>query len=137
MFFLTLSNINIDFLNWELWWRTYTTQKTLLTTRSIELMGKKQFVTIALNPEYETFVVYISSFSSTLLDINVYLSHRPQIAGLIAGKAISKVFIKYTNFVDVLFPNLASELFEHTKINNHAIELVNTNGFIKLSKSFI
>ena len=40
--FLTLSGADIDFLNWEFRWRTYTTKKALPTTRRVELVGKKE-----------------------------------------------------------------------------------------------
>ena len=80
--FLTLSSADIDFSGWELKWKTYTTEKVLLITRRVKLVGKKKFAAIALNPEYETYVVYVASLSSTpftslgstLLD--VYTSQR-------------------------------------------------------------
>ena len=42
MSFLILSSADVDFLNRELQWRTYTTKKALLTTKRIKLMGKKK-----------------------------------------------------------------------------------------------
>ena len=86
--FLTLSGANIDFLDRELRWKTYTTKKALLTTKRIKLVGKKEFVVVALNSEYETFVVYVASFSSTSLNAHVHPFYRPQIFGLIIKKAL-------------------------------------------------
>ena len=133
-------------------------------------MGKKEFTAAALDPEHETFVVHVASFSSivspsfsplkkfvaaafdlehetyivyvgsvssvaspssSLLD--VYPSRRPQIAGLIAEEAPTKVSIEYANFA--FFSDLVSKLPKHTEINDHFIELVNANGFIRASKS--
>ena len=80
--FFTLSDVNIDFLNHKLRWKTYTIQEALLTTRHIKLIEKKLFVAITLNPEYETFVIYIiffsfvTSISFILLDIDIYPSCR-------------------------------------------------------------
>ena len=82
---------------------------------------------------------------------------------MIAEEASTKVLAEYSDFADVFSPDLASELPEHTGINNHAIELVDgqqppyrpiyslrpvkletlkayietnlTNGFIRPSKS--
>ena len=51
-------------------------------------------------------------------------SKRAQIAYLKADEAPTKVPNKYADFVDVFFPKLAIELSEYTKINDHAIELV-------------
>ena len=91
-------------------------------------MGKKEFAVIVLNPESETFVVYVVSLSfeaspsSSLFDIHP--SHKPQASGLIAKEALTKVSTKYSDFVDVFSPDLVSKLPEHTGINGHAIELV-------------
>ncbi len=51
-------------------------------------------------------------------------SKRAQIAYLKADEAPSKVLGEYANFANVFFPKLAIELPEHTRINDHAIELV-------------
>ena len=59
--FLTLSVADVDFFGQELRWRTYITKKTLLTTRRVELVGKKEFATAELDPEYEAYVVHIGS----------------------------------------------------------------------------
>ncbi len=47
-----------------------------------------------------------------------------QIAHLKVDKVPTKVTSKYTDFADVFLSNLAVELPKHTKINNHAIDLV-------------
>ena len=84
-----------------------------------------------LDPEYNTFVVHVvfSSFviflSFILFNTDVYLSCRFQIAGLIAKKAFTKVFAKYVKFADIFFLDLVFKLSKHTKINNHAMKLVN------------
>ena len=124
----TLSRVNIDFLRRELQWRTYTTKKAFLTTKHVELVGKKKFVAAALDPEHETYVVHIGSVRSDMLPssypLNIHPFWRPQIFGSITKEAPTKVPAEYLNFADVFFPNLASELLEHSGINDHAIELV-------------
>ena len=131
MLFLTLSGANVDFLGWELWWKTDITKEALPTTRRIELVGKKKFAAAPLDLESEIFVVHVASLSSNALpssfplELDIYPFRRPQVFGLIAKKAPTKVPAKYLDFVDVFFPNLASKLPEHTGINNHAIKLVN------------
>ena len=65
--FFTLSNVDVDFLDWELRWETYTTEKALLTTRHIELVVKKEFAAAKLDPKHETYVVYVGSVSSVAL----------------------------------------------------------------------
>ena len=128
--FLTLSDANVDFSGHELRWKTYTTKEALQTTRRMELTGKKKFAAAALNSECETYLVHVESVSSIAspssfpLDADVHPSRRPQISGLIAKKAPTKVSAKYSDFADVFFPDLASELPEHIRINDYTIELV-------------
>ena len=93
-------------------------------------MGKKEFITIVLDPEHETFIVYIMFFSATSLnsiwcDANIYLFFRFWIASLITEEASTKVFAKYNNFIDVFSLDLTSKLPKYIKINYHAIEPVN------------
>ena len=128
--FLNLSGADVDFLRRKLRWRTYTTEEALPTTRRVELVGKKEFAAAALDPESETFVVHVASLSSDAspssspLELDVHPSRRPQVSGLIAKEAPTKVPAEYSDFADVFSPDLASKLPEHTGINDHAIELV-------------
>ena len=57
MLFLTLSGVNIDFLGWELRWKTYSIEKALRTIRYVKLVGKKKFVAVVLDSKHETFVI--------------------------------------------------------------------------------
>ena len=123
MLFLTLSSANIDFSGWKLRWRTYTTKEAFPTTRHVELVGKKEFATAALDPEYKTYVVHVASLSSTPL--NVHPFRRSQISDLIAEEALTKVSDKYADLADVFSPDLTAELPKHNGIENYAIELVN------------
>ena len=92
-------------------------------------MDKKEFAAAALDPEYETYIVHVGSINSNaspnsfLLDL--YPSRRPQIFGLIIKKAFTKISAEYLDIADVFSQDLASELSEHTRINDHAIKLVN------------
>ena len=123
--FLTLSGVNIDFPGRELWWRTYTIEEATLTTRCIDLVGNKEFVAAALDLKHETYLVHVASLNSTpLIALDIHLFRRPQIFGLIIEEAHTKVSTKYSDFADVFFSDLASELPEHTEINDYAIELV-------------
>ena len=78
---------------------------------------------MTLDDNFKTFIIPVASLSSTPLDIHP--SRRPQISGLIAEEAFTKVSDKYANFADVFSPDLAAKLPEHTGINDHAIKLVN------------
>ncbi len=94
-----------------------------MTTRQVELIGKTEFTAVALNPEYEAFIVHIAALSINSGD-EVYLSKKAQIAHLKVDVAPSKVPSRYADFADVFSPKLAAELSEYIGINNHTIELV-------------
>ena len=88
-------------------------------------MGKKEFAAAAIDPKHETYVVHVASLSFTpLTSLVVHPSRRPQVSGLIVKEAPIKVSAEYLNFADGFSPDLASELPEHTGINDHAKELV-------------
>ena len=61
--FFILSNADVDFLDRELRWKIYRTEKALPITRRVELVGKKEFVTAEFNSEYETYVVHVGTSS--------------------------------------------------------------------------
>ena len=120
-----MSIADVDFLGRELWWRTYTTKEALPSTRRDKLVGKKEFAATALDVESENFVVQVVSFSSdaspsfSSLKLNVHPSCRPETSSLIAKAALIKIPTKYLDFANVFSLDLASELSEHTRINNH------------------
>ena len=130
--FFILSGANVDFLSQELRWKTYTTKKALLTTKSIELIDKKEFIAAALDPESEIFVVHIASLGSNALPssfplkLDVHPFCRFYVSSLIAEEALTQVPAKYLDFADIFFPDLVCKPSEYTRINNHAIELVNS-----------
>ena len=124
MLFFVFSSANIDFLDWELCWRTYITEKTLLTSRCVKLMEKKEFAAAALDLEYKTFVIHVTSLSFTPLNTDVHISYRFQISSLIAKEISTKVSNKYVNFADVFSPDLVSERSEYIGINDYIIKLV-------------
>ena len=79
--FLALSGADVHFLDWELWWRTYTIEEALPTTKRVELVYKKKFVVAALDPEHMTYIVHVGLVSSNVLPssppLNVYPFRRP------------------------------------------------------------
>ena len=116
--FLTLSNANIQFVEKKLTWRTYTTAKTLPTTRQIELIDKKQFAKAALDENFETFVVYVASLNLTP---GIHPDRAAQIASLLAKEV--RIPDKYSDFADVFSEAKALVLPERIELNEHAIDL--------------
>ena len=132
MHFLTLSSADVDFLDWKPWWKIYTIEETLPTTRYVKLEGKKKFAAEAFYPEHKTYIVHVGSVNSvaspsfSLFELNVHPFRRPQVSGLIVEKVLTKVVNEYVNFADVFFLDLAFELSKHTGIHNHIIKLVDS-----------
>ncbi len=118
IFFLIMSNADIDFQAQNLQWRSYTIGDVLPTTGQIEIIGRKEFAVTVFDLEYEAFVVYVATFRVDLGD-ELYFSKRAK-----ADKASTKIPSKYADFADVFSPKLAIEFRKHTRINNYAIELV-------------
>ena len=95
-------------------------------------MGKKEFAAAGLDPEYKTCVVHIASLSSAPLVtfLDVHPSRRPQISGLIAKEAPTKVSAEYSDFANVFSSDLATKLPEYTEINTHVIDLEKDNQIL-------
>ena len=72
--FLTLSNANIQFAAKELTWRSYTAAETLITTKWVELIDKKEFAKAALDEESETFVVHVAALEAPLAGMVIHPS---------------------------------------------------------------
>ncbi len=162
MLFLTMSNVNVDFQAQELQWRSYTIRDVLLTTKKVELRGKKEFAEVAFDSKHKDFLIHIAVLSVDSGD-EMHPSKRAQIAHWKADEVPIKVPSKYTDFADIFSTKLAVELLKYIGINDYAIELVSdsqslyspiyslgsmkleilkvyiknnlANGFFKLSKS--
>ncbi len=118
-----MSNANVDFQARDLQWSSYTTGDILPTTKQVELIRKKEFAAIALDPEYETFIVHVAALNVDS-DDKVYLSKKAQIAQVKVDEASAKVPSKYPDFADIFSPKLDVELSKQMRINDHAIEFV-------------
>lgn len=84
------------------------------------MVGKKEFVVILLDPNNEAFMVHIIS----LIDFDIYLSCRAQIALLIQNEVFIAILSKFIDFADVFSSDLVTELPENIRINNYLINLV-------------
>ena len=118
MRFLTLSNVDIKFVEKELTWRSYIIAKALPTTKRVELINKKEFTKAALDEKSKTFVVYVAFLNLTL---GIHLDRTTQIASLLAEKV--RIPGEYSDFADVFLKEKALVLLECTELNEHAINL--------------
>ena len=118
--FLTLSNANVQFVEKELTWRSYTTAEALPTTKRVELINKKEFAKAALDENSETFVVYVASLNLAPTP-GIHPDRAAQIALLLTEEV--KIPEEYSDFTDVFSEEKALVLPERTESNQHAIEL--------------
>ena len=116
--FLTLSNADVQFVEKELTWRSYTTAEALPTTKRVELIDKKEFAKAALDENSETFVVHVASLN---LVPGIHPDREAQIASLLTEEV--KIPDKYSDFTDVFSEEKALVLPERTEFNEHAIDL--------------
>ena len=122
MYFLTLSNADIQFSEKELTWRSYIAKKALPTTQRVELINKKEFAKVALNENIEAFMVHVS-FLNLGLKMTIYSDWEAHIALLLAEKIT--VSAEYLDFADIFSKKSAKVLLEHIRIDKHAFELEN------------
>lgn len=120
-FFLSLSNVQINFNNQELNLRLYTIKIILFTIRRFEQARKKSFTVAAFDPKDNIFIIHIAFFAN--LNV-IYLSHRVQIALLKRNKVSIIVLPKYTQISDIFSRISVMELLEYTEINDYTIKLI-------------
>ena len=116
--FLTFSNAEVQFVEKELTWRSYTIAKALPNTKRVKLINKKEFAKAALDEKSETFVVYVASLN---LIPEIHSDKTAQIASLLTEKV--KILDKYSDFTDVFSEEKTLVLPERTELNEHAIDL--------------
>lgn len=123
MVFLTLSNTDMQFMKKELEWRSYTTAEVLPTTKKVKLIDKREFATIALNENIETFMIYVATLLSGPA-IQVHFFCQTQVCLLLVDKSIIKVPSKYLDYADIFLFDLMIELPENMDMNEYNIELI-------------
>lgn len=120
MFFLALSNVNIQFAENALIWRTYTIVRALITTRRVKLIKKKNFAKAVWDEDVKTFVVDMSLLSLRLMRIHLAWEAR---MALILNEELT-VSMEYANFADIFSKESAKILPKSTSVNKHAIQLI-------------
>lgn len=70
MLFLTFLDANTRFIEKDLTWRSYRAVEALLTLKRVELIDRNNFVTVAINENLETLVVYVVFIIETM---SIYL----------------------------------------------------------------
>ena len=121
MSFLTLSKANIRFAERELVWRTYMVTEALLMIRRVEIINKKVFAAAVHNTDNKIFVLHIAALAEPITML-IYLSRQAQVATLTSKE--TGILAEYSDFSNVFSLDSAAELLEHTRINDHSINLL-------------
>ena len=133
--FLKISNANVAFDEETLMWKSYITNKALLTTKRVQLVDLKEFVIAALDTDSETFVVHMAIRKRKEIAMNpdikdqieaqsgVQIQDRAQVGALLFDEAPTEVPSEYSNYNNVFMAENAVELSENTGMNEHAIKL--------------
>ena len=119
--FLTLSKANIWFVERKLVWRTYTAAEALSITRRVEIIDKREFAAAALNADNETFVVHVVALAEPTT-MPIHSSRQAQVATLTSKE--TRIPTEYFDLSNVFSSDSAAELPEHTRINDHPIDLL-------------
>lgn len=102
----------------------YTIAKAISIIKRVELVGKKQLATIALNLDDGIFIIYITFFISSNLGLDIYLFEKVQISFFKTNEIFTSILSKYANFVSIFSKDLAAKLLKHNGMNNHIMNLV-------------
>ena len=121
MSFFTLNKADIRFAEREQVWRTYTAAKALSMTRRVEIINKKKFAIAVLNADNETFVVHVTALVEPTT-MPIHPSCQAQVAALTSKK--TGIPAEYSIFFNIFSSVFAAELPEHTRINDHPINLL-------------
>ena len=71
MLFFIFSNVDVQFANKKLTWRTYTTKKALPAIQWVELIDKNNLAKATLDENVKVFVVYMVFLISKMI---IYLA---------------------------------------------------------------
>ena len=118
--FLTFSNANVQFVEKELTWRSYTTAEALPTLKRVEFINKKEFAKVVLDENSEIFVIYVVFFNLAPAP-EIHPNRTAQISSLFTKEV--KILEEYSDFTDVFSEEKALLLPEWTEFNQYPIEL--------------
>ena len=113
--------MDIWFVERELVLRTYTVAETLLITRRVKIIDKKEFAVAALNVDDKTFMIHVRTLAEPIT-MPIHPSCQAQVALLISEE--TGIPAEYSDFSNFFSSHSAAELPEQTRINDHRIDLL-------------
>lgn len=64
-YFFTLSNVDMQFVEKKIGWKSYITSEILPTTKRVELINMREFAAPAIDENTKRFMVYVATLSTT------------------------------------------------------------------------
>lgn len=122
MFFLILSNANIQFNTKNITLKSYNITKILFITRQIELIKKQKFVKVSLDKNSKIFVVYIVVFETSKLVILLSQAFYQLFCN--KTRILFRFLSNTQNRLSFFSQDLAIELPKNTNINKYAIKFI-------------
>lgn len=126
--FFSFNNIDVEFAKLKkLIWRTYIAAQALPTTSWVKLNNKSEFAKVAIDKNFEIFVVYNATLKAMLIhSFRAFQAYNdPILTTLQWDKVSTKVPIKYFDYINLFSFDLAIELPKNMGINEHTIKLIN------------
>lgn len=120
MLLLTFTNVDIEFIEKKLVWRTYIGVEALFTIRRVELIEKKNFAEGKLNKNMNLFVVIVNSVR--LCSRTIHLAQKTQMAWPLIEEVI--VLTENADFADVFSKESGKMFPEIRNIHDYAIGLL-------------
>ena len=102
--FLKISNADIVFGERTLMWKSYITNKALLTTKQDQLVDPKKFIIAALDTNSTTFVLHVVIQGRKKMVISpgrkaqIEAESRAQVGALLFDKAPTEILAEYSNY---------------------------------------
>ena len=90
-------------------------------TKKVEIIDKREIVAATFNADDETFVVHIMALAKPTT-ISIYLFCQAQVIALTSEE--TGILAEYSYFSNVFSSDSAAKLPEHTRINDHSIDLL-------------
>lgn len=116
--FLTFSKVEIIFIEQKLYWKIYTLDMALLTTKRMQIINQNKFAAAALALDKEAFMVHMVYLKAKIL---IHLAREAKMALMLVKKI--NVPKEYADLSDVFFKKSVAMLFNCSNIYKHIIDV--------------
>lgn len=120
--FFILSNVEVNFLELNIFKMTYILTEIIPITKQFKLVRKNKLTVAILDLKEKSYVIYMASFASSYPQIHSY--SKVQVKALLSTNIPSIVSNKYMYFANVFLIDFIAQIPENTRINDYEIKLL-------------